>query len=537
MKPHSFVVIGALALCSIISTGHVTGPLRAQDTDERPKLIVVLVIDQMRTDFIDRYGQQWTGGLKRLLREGAWYRNAAYPYLNTVTCSGHATIGTGRFPRSHGVIMNSWLDRRAVKFVGCTEDPDVATVTSEGRTPGGDSGARLQGTTLAERVKDAKGRVVTIAVKPRSAIMPAGRKSDATIWFGGRGTFVTSTMYAKTLPAFAAQTLAERPITQDRATPWTKILPAEAYVGPDDGVGERPPAGWTTTFPHALDQPQFVGLWQMSPMSDAYLARLAAAAVDSYKLGQGDNVDFLSVSFSALDPVGHAFGPDSHEVQDLLARLDRTIGDLLAHLDERVGRGRYVLALTADHGVAPIPEQALANGLDAGRINGQAIANAIDRELQPMFGLERYTAAIIYSDVYFRPGVWDRLSDNARAVEVIKGAIMKAPGVDRVFASYELDRVSSDDPVQRAAALSYRRDRSGDMVLIPKRFWISSSAATTHGTLYDYDQRIPLLFFGRGVRPAQLDGPATPADIAPTLAGLAGITLKGTDGQRLPVNP
>lgn len=531
----------AALLATIVASGLIASTaarLVAQAEPERtgpPSLVVLLVVDQMRADYLDRYGTHWKGGLKRLMTEGAWYHNAAFPYLSTVTCTGHATISTGRFPRSHGIVMNSWVDRETGKVTDCTSDPSQSTVTALGQVPGGDSPWRLQGPTFAEKVKAAGGRVVALSAKPRSAIMPAGKRADAVVWFGGRGEFVTSTAYSKDLPAFVTTTLKQTPIIADRTRTWTRLLPDEDYIGPDDGVGERTPTGWTTTFPHSLDLPQFLGLWQVTPWEDAYLSRLAIAAVDDYKLGQGAKTDFLSISFSALDAVGHSFGPNSHEVQDTLARLDQVIGDLLTHLDEKVGAGKYVVALSADHGVAEIPEQAKEEGEDAGRLDMDAIRSTIERSLRPMFG-RRTTpavAGILYTDVYLMPDVPALMAEHREAIGMVQKALTNVPGVARVFDEDQLSRVDNRDPVQRAAALSHYRGRSGEIILIPKRNWIASSAGTTHGTLYDYDQRVPVIFFGAGVHAGRLEDAVTPADIAPTLARLTGIQLKDTDGRAL----
>lgn len=533
--------LSAALLATAVATGLLASHgarLEAQGaaaTTGRPTLIVLLVVDQMRADYLTRYSTHWNGGLKRLMTEGAWYQNAAYPYLSTVTCAGHATISTGRFPRSHGIVMNSWLDRQTGKVVDCTGDPRESTITAEGETPGGDSAWRLQGPTLAEKVKSAGGRVVTMSAKPRSAIMPAGKHGDAVVWFGGRGEFVTSSAYSKELPAFVRATLKAAPINDDRTKPWTRLLPPEDYIGPDDGLAERTPAGWTTVFPHSLDQPQFLGLWQVSPWEDAYLVRLATAAVEDYKLGQGPKTDFLSISFSALDAVGHSFGPNSHEVQDILARLDQQVGAFLATLDEKVGAGKYVVALTADHGVAEIPEQARQEGQDAGRLDMDLIRSTIERTLRPLFG-RRTTpavAGILYTDVYLMPDVPDLMSEHREAIGMLQKALPNVPGISRVFSANDLSRVNDRDPVQRAAALSYYRGRSGDIIIIPKRGWIASSAGTTHGTLWDYDQQVPVIFFGAGVTAGQLHDAVTPADIAPTLARISGIELKGTDGRPL----
>jgi len=522
----------AAAVCAAAFHGPVGGAARAEDTTARPRLLILLVVDQFRADYIERYGAHWSGGLKRLVQEGASFPRAAYPYLSTVTCTGHATLSTGRVPRSHGMVMNGWFDRERGETVECTDDPKVSAITADGTVYGGHSLWQLRGDTLADRIGEAGGKVVSLSLKPRSALLPGGRRPTASIWFGGNGTFLTSTALARALPAFAAETLKSRPIEADRGTTWTKLLPAEAYVGADEAVGERPPAGWTSTFPHPIDGPAFFPLWQSSPLSDEYLARLAVAAIDAERLGQDDAPDFLTVSFSALDIVGHAFGPNSHEVQDVLARLDRTIGTLLARLDERVGRGRYVVVLTGDHGVAPIPEQSQAQGLDAGRLAPKSIASDVDAALQRVLGPGTYVAAVLYTDLYFRPGVLEALLQKPEAMRAVKDAILKAPGIAAVYDASELRKVRADDPVQRAAAQGWFKGRSGDLIMVPKRWWIASAAATTHGTHHDYDQRVPIVFFGADIKGGPVDAAATPVDVAPTLARLARVKLR-TDGTPL----
>jgi phosphopentomutase len=279
---------------------------------------------------------------------------------------------------------------------------------------------------------------------------------------------------------------------------------------------------------------RFFDQWQQSPFADAYLERLAEAAVDQYKLGRGDHVDYLGVSFSALDSVGHGFGPDSHEVQDTLARLDRTLEKLLTRLDERVGKGKYVLAFTSDHGVAPIPEQAKARGEDAGRIASGEIVKAVDAALVPFLGPAPHVRATAYTDLYFRPASWDKLRRNQPALRVAMDTILKFPGVERVLVSTDLLQVDPKDPVQRAAALSYYQGRSGDLIVVPKRYWMLAADGTTHGTLQDYDQHVPLIFLGAGVAAGQRPDASSPADASATLARSAGVTFEA-DGHALNV--
>jgi predicted AlkP superfamily pyrophosphatase or phosphodiesterase len=498
----------------------------ARTAAEPPSLVVLLAVDQMRADYVERYGRHWTAGLRRLLDGGARFDHAAYPFLNTVTCTGHSTIGTGRFPRRHGMILNQWWDRGAGRWVACTEDPSVQTVHAGGTIAGGDSAARMMAPAFAARLRANGGRVVGLSLKARSAITLAGADADAVVWFGGPGTWVTSTAYARELPPFVLEVLKRHPIEADRRETWTKRLEASAYVGEDAAAGERPPAGWSNVFPHPLESSsaeQFLERWQVAPISDSRLVDLALAALDRYELGRRGRTDFLAVSFSSLDRVGHAFGPDSHEVQDVLARVDAEIGRLLDQLDARVGRGRYVVALSADHGVGPVPEQAAAKGLDAGRLDPKRVIEAINtaaaKYLGPATG--SYVAAVAYTDIYLRPGVWERLRANAEAAGAVVEAIGQLPGIMRVFRSDELAQLRDDDPIQRAAALSYFPGRSGDLIVVPKRYWmLSPGAAATHGTLHDYDQQVPVVFAGAGIRPGRYTTAATPADIAPTLAAL-----------------
>ena len=518
----------------------------------RPKLVVILVVDQMRADYAERYGHQWTKGLRRLLDQGARFPLAAYPYFNTVTCPGHATIGTGAFPATHGMILNAWWDRALGRQLGCTEDLNAKPISYGAPFTRADSGAPLLVPTLADELRvqlGASTRVVSFSLKARSAIGMAGHRGDAVMWFEANpGAWITSSAFTAAPVPFVQQFVQTNPVESDFGKPWTRLLPDAAYLFADDEPGEKPAAYWTRAFPHPLrgssDKPDttFYNAWRKSPYSDAYLGRMAQAAVDSWKLGQGSGTDFLGVSFSALDLVGHDFGPRSHEVQDVLARLDATIGALLDHLDRAVGRENYVVALTADHGVAPIPEQAARDGLDAGRIVMDEIATRMDQALAPFLGEGRPAARVRYTDVYFAPGVYDKLRENPAAMRAAIDAALSVPGVLRVFRSEELaGRPATNDPLLRAASLSYHPARSGDLILVPKPYWFFVPAsrsvppgdATTHGTAHAYDARVPVILMGGGIQPGEYFSPASPADIAPTLAFLCGVTLSNADGRVL----
>ena len=509
-----------------------------------PKLAVIIVVDQMRADYVDRFKDDWTGGLKRLVTEGAWFTKAAYPYLLTVTCAGHATIGTGAFPHTSGVFSNQWWDRESRQQMQCSEDPSVSNFGYDGPAKEHNSAYRLRVPTFADRMRAERGaHVVTLSSKARSAIMLAGHGADAATWLSDAGdTWLTSSAFATAPVPEVKRFIADHPVDADFGKSWTHLLAASKYHEADEAQGERPPAGWTATFPHVLkgtgDKPDatFRAQWDVSPFADAYLEKMAASLVDQLHLGKHEGTDVLGVSFTGTDRVGHKFGPRSQEVQDHLAWLDRTIGQLFDHLDAAVGRGRYVVALSADHGVTPIPEQLAAEHIDAGRLNATAIAEQVEALLRPTFGAGPHVAKFDGRDtnLYFAPGVYDRLRASPSLLADVVRAIAAAPGVARVFRAEDLRNAGAkSDPLQHAAALSYVDGRSGDLVIAVKPGWIGANEAASHGTASADDQRVPILFMGYGIKAGHYDQPATPADVAPTLAAICGITMPQAEGHAL----
>lgn len=516
--------------------------------DARPKLVVLLVVDQMRADYVERFGRQWTRGLRRLMDRGAWFREAAYPYFYTFTCAGHATISTGSVPATHGIVANAWYDRQTGKRVICTDDAQAQAVSYGAPARGGYSAARLTVPTFADELRAQSGapvRVITFSMKARSAIMLAGHRADAVTWFDSPiGAWETSTAYATAPVPFVEQFVKAHPVDRDFGKSWTQALPAQAYLYEDQAPGEKQSANGSSAFPHPLGSKsgkpdaEFYDAWEASPFSDAYLVELAEAAVDANHLGQGRGTDFLGVGFSALDLVGHAYGPRSHEVQDVLVRLDEALGNLFEHLDRAVGPQNYVVAFSADHGVAPIPEQMAREGLDAGRVSMKEVAERIEQALAALPGPSPKVARNSAGDIYFAPGVYAILAAEPAWMRAVIEAILGVPGVARVLRSEDLAaRRATLDWVARAAELSYYPGRSGDLMVVPKPYWFFAEEGypygTAHSTPYGYDARVPIFFLGRGIRPGESLAAATPADIAPTLAFLCGITLAPRDGRVL----
>jgi predicted AlkP superfamily pyrophosphatase or phosphodiesterase len=528
-------LIVALMVAGVTSA---VGGARAQQ--DGAKLLVLLVVDQLRAADIGLYESRWQGGLRTLLEEGARFTRAEYSYLNTATCAGHATIATGALPSSHGIILNRWWHRAEGRSFNCMDDQSSRTVSYGAPSAAGNSAKRLLVPTLADelRAQEPGARVVSLALKPRGSIALAGRGGDVVLWFDeGSRSFATSTAFAPApVPAVAAFIAANPPeAALDEA--WTLQRAPNTYRNEDLKAAERPKAGWTALFPHALAgatgaDAQFFERWQKSPFSDAYLARMALALVDDLELGRRAQRDFLAISFSALDLVGHDFGADSREAEDLLIRLDHTIGTLLQRLDEALGRNGYVVALTSDHGVAPVPEQ-----VGGGRIASEDLEQLLNQTLADAWGRSEspYVAWVGPGAVYFGAGVFDRLRSDEAALERVLDALLSVPGIARVLRSDRLD--AREDPLIRAALAGYSPSRTADLLLVPQRHWIfelrGEYDATNHGTFHDYDRRVPILLRGPGVRPGRYSGTSSPADVAPTLAHVAGLRLPKAEGRVL----
>lgn len=523
----------------LLLTFPITGRLGAQPAQSaRPKLVVFIVVDQMRADYPVRYADLLEHGLKRLTTRGAWFRNAAYPYQGTITCPGHATIGTGTFPYRHGMVANAWYDRTTERAVTCTADPDSLEVSYAPTSSGpGDSAKWMMAPTLAEVMRgQLKSRVATMSMKARSAIGLAGHSGDFVTWFGDRGAWETSNAFSDAPVKWFADFLKANPVTRDADKAWERALPPERYQYQDDIELERGSGGWTAAFPHAMGQASdavYTLHWTQSPFADAYLGDMARAAIDEMDLGTEDRTDFLGVSFSMVDAIGHAFGPRSHEVQDTLVRLDATIGKLLDHLDKTVGPDNYVVAFGADHGVADFPEQVQG----AGRTSMAGVRGAVETALKPLLGGEGpYIAATSGGEIYFKPGIYDRVKGSADAMKAVVRAVSALPGIERVLWSDEAAAAAartSKDRILRAVALSHYPGRSGDLLVQPKENWLFTAAGTTHGTLYPYDQRVPVLLYGAGIQPGTRNESATPADLAVTIASMVGVQLPSPDGRVL----
>lgn len=519
-----------------------TRPAAASARRTTPPLIVLIVADQFRGDYIQKYGGMWTKGLRRLVDTGAYFPLAAYPYSYTVTCAGHSTIGTGAFPRTHGMIGNEWYDRTTRRSTTCTNDPSVTSVPYGGRPGVEKHSARwMQTNTFADELRaqsTTTSHVVSISLKARSAIGMAGHGGDLVIWEEDAATWASSSAFAKGPDPVLDAWATAHPIDAQYGRVWDRLLPADKYFFTDSGLAEPATADYPNVFPHKQTRPGgkpdqvFYDTWERTPFSDEMLADIAV--VTSGTLGRRAGTDMLAVSFSALDLISHRWGPTSHETQDQLLRLDAQIGKLLDTLDARLGRNNYVVGFSSDHGAPLIPEQSAAMGLDAGRFTSSALNARVIEAWKTATSEDTSPIASGGANMYFTPSALATIRSNRAVRDAITAAALAQPGIGAAYWADDIATgISGDDPIKRAIILSYVADRSPDLIMIPKANWMATATGSTHGTPNLYDQRVPVILMGWGIKPGRYLTTATPADLAPTFALLAGITLPRAEGRVL----
>ena len=529
----------SIALALVVG---VVSSLAGQSAPARPTLVVMIVLDQFRPEYLTTFAAHWRRGFKTLLAEGANFRRASYPYLYTDTCAGHFTISTGALPRTHGMVNDDWYERDTRRQVECTADEASPAISYGAASKLGNSARNLKVDTLADRLRarDPGARVVAVSLKARGAIGLAGHRGESVIWFDeAANTFLTSRAFTAGPVTAARRFFDARPYQADLGKTWDLRDPPALYRNRDAGVGERPPAGWSGLFPHVLKgvegaDAQYARQWQRSGFADAYLGELALTLARDFDLGRRNSTDFLGVSLSGPDRVGHLFGPNSREFEDIAARIDDVLGDLIAALDARVGREHYVLALSSDHGVSPTPV-----GDGAGRFFGEDVRERVEEVLTTRYGPSpdgSHVEWYVTGGVYLRSSTRARVAADAITRRAVQSAVEEIPGVARMLYAPEIT-ADSKDPLIRMAALSGNPDRTGDFIVVAARNSIATTRASvdaaSHNGPYDYNQRVPILLLGGAIRSGTFDAAASPTDIAPTLAAVAGVTLPAAEGRVL----
>lgn len=527
-----------------VGTGVLTPPTA-------PRLVVVLLFDQFRADFLERFRSVFASdGFLRLVREGTDFTDCTIPYAQTLTAPGHATLLTGAPPSVHGIIGNGWYERREGRAVSADFDPRARAVGSSDKESS--SPWRLRAETVADVLKSAtrgRGKVIGISDKARAAILPTGYSADAAYWLDeSTGHMQSSTYYMERLPEWVEKANAGRHAADASAEPWRPFLPRSAYAACWVAKG-------ASTFPHRftadgkIDGARAV---VASPWALTSEFQFARQAVEGESLGSDEVPDLLSISISVTDRIGHLFGPDSPESLDLAARADREVASFLHFLDERVGRGRYAVVVTSDHGAAPTPS--LARRFEAsprdslGALNDSTLARWVDSEIAAAYGgrmkhkVEDFVTAAGEGQIWLDRDSLAYAGIEAGEVErAVADSAFTFPWLEAGFTEATLSQAAADNRLARAASLGYFPGRSGDLVFLAKPFAFFGAGKYLrgdHGTPYRYDTHVPLVFYGQGVAARVVRRPVSTLDIAPTVSALLGIEPPAQcEGQALPEVP
>jgi len=466
----------------------------------KPKLVVAIIVDQFRYDYMTRFDASYHDGLRKLHDSGAYFTDAHEAHFPTVTAVGHAVFMTGSIPAIDGIVANEWFDRESGKTVTSVSDDSTKLLGASGGA--GSSPHRLIATTLGDEIKatgPADDEVIGISLKDRAAILPAGHAANAAYWFDqNSGHFVSSTYYMQDLPA------------------WVQAF----------NKGSVPPG-----------KPSYTAMIA-TPAGNEMLEAFAEQALKEEHLGRHSGTDVLTVSFSSNDLLGHQVGPDAPEVRDMCIATDRVLGRFLSAIEAEAGAGNYVVVFTSDHGVAPKPEESLKHGIPAGRFSSADLYQTIEAALTEKYGPGKWIVGTAELAPYLNHDLLrEKHASLAEAQEIAAEAARKLPYIFRVYTAAALEHDNQPgDPIGLLMERGYYRGRSADLYIVQKPYWLASKTGTSHGTPFSYDTHVPMIFFGGAIRPGRYDENARTADIAPTLAALLGVnTPSGSVGRILPI--
>lgn len=507
-----------------------------------PKLVVGIVVDQMCYEYLYRYYNKFgDNGLKRLMNDGTNCRTAMYNYVPTYTGPGHASIYTGTTPENHGIVGNDWYDRTTKTTVNCIQDNSVQTVGSAS-LEGVCSPSRLKSLTITDQLKMTypTANVISMSIKNRGAILPGGHLSDGSYWFDySTGDFITSTFYTKELPSWVNEfNKKDFPQNYLKQT-WNTLYDIKMYT--ESGVDDSPyehllPGKTTPTFPYDLKKmsngtPMF-DLFTCTPFANTYLTDFAIASLKNVPLGKDDQVDMLCISYSTPDIIGHEFGPQSIEIEDTYLRLDKDIEQLLQALDEQIGEGNYVLFLTADHAVVPVPQYLVDLKLPGGSVYLSAPIKELNGKIAQKFGdslIVKQTNLNIYLNHEI---IAAKKLNKSEITDFIKAEISTWKNVKRVYSGDELLQSGGGDIWTEKVKRGYHPKESGDVLFMLESGFLphgtetpTSEKGTSHGSAYAYDSHVPLLWFGKGIPKQEVFRTIEITDITPTLAHIMNLAF------------
>ena len=513
-----------------------------------PRLVLQITVDQLRGDLPARYDDRLTeGGFRYLMKKGTWYIDAHYQHANTETAVGHATLATGADPSRHGIVANDWIDQKTGAFVYNTEDDRHHIIGREPKAHEGVSPRNLAASTFGDELvvhNGGRSRVFSVSVKDRGAILPGGHAGKA-FWFSkSSGNFVTSTYYYDDYPAWVKQWNAAKAADAFKGKSWELLNDRSTYVHGqmDDRPYEADLKPLGRVFPHSLggDSTYFYLFLTLTPIGDLLTLDFAKALVENEKLGQNDKgaPDYLQISFSSTDYIGHLFGPSSLETEDNILRLDRTLADLFQFIDEKIGLDKTLIVLSGDHGAPEAPEYMAELGLSTGRFafDWFKTEGPLTEALQKKFGRNDLISGHSHPYLYLNlEAISSAGLDLAEVERFVADELMKIPGI--AYAMTRCDLLAgriTESPVQNQIRRSFHPTRSGNIHMVPEQYWFLHSTeeaekmgigsiAAIHGSPWAYDTYVPIFFAGSGV-PAQIIGRrVAPTDIAATLAAYLGI--------------
>jgi len=510
----------------LIASGLSFAQIPKSPAPNRPKLVLLIAVDQLRYDYLTRFRDEYKGGFDKLLRSGANYVNAHLEHYPTVTAVGHSTMMSGATPNISGIIGNDWYDRATGKTVTSVSD-DATRLLGAGDAKGS-SPRRLLVSTIGDEMKRARRdapKVIGISMKDRSAILPSGHMADAAYWFDNKtGTFVSSTYYFPALPDWV------QAFNQSRSV--------DKYAGVDWTFDKSSSTG-TLKMPATPGADLGAAVYK-SPFGNEILLQFIEEAIRREKIGQRAATDLLTVSFSSNDAVGHEWGPDSPQVHDTSIRTDALLAKFFASLDRSIGMQNVLVILTADHGVSPVPEDLIKDKMPGGRLPSASLFDPMEKALADRYGGGKWVLSTAGSSPYLNWPLISAQKLNAQEVEqTAADAIAQVPQVSRVFTRHQLThaQVTVDQFSQRVIR-SFHTQRSGDLEILLDPNWLRSTAeeskGTTHGAPYSYDSHIPLIFMGPGIKPGRYVRNVALNDLAASLATMLDIeTPSGCVGQPL----
>ncbi len=506
--------------------------LKVAKTLEQPKLVVGIVVDQMRYDYWYRYFDKYSeGGFKRLLRDGFNCRNHHYHYAMTVTAAGHAAVYTGSIPAISGMIGNEWFDQKLGESVYCVDDSTVHTVGSTNNKAGKMSPRNLLVSTITDQLRistNFRSKVVGVAIKDRGSILPAGHTANAAYWFDSKtGNWITSDYYMKDLPNWVKNYNARKRPSELMQLGWKPLLPLDQYTEStaDNKPYESKLVGTTSpTLPQDLAglSGDAYGILATTPHGNTITKEMALEALKNEDLGKGSATDFLAVSFSTPDYVGHAFGPNSVEEQDTFLKLDQDIAEMLNAFDEQVGKNNYLVFLSADHGVMDIPGFWKEHKLPAGILDVAKMSSNLKEKLKTTFGEGEYVRSTDNYQFYLNH---QTLSDKKISIEdvtkIARQLFLSTNGVADIINLNDLGRANMNDYLLTLYKNGTHAKRSGDIQIVTEPGWFAGRlTGTTHGAPYNYDTHVPLLFYGWGIQKGETFERTSVADTAPTVAAM-----------------